>query len=188
MVSRISVMLLGLLAEGERHGYELVREMDERGMLRWTRASKVAAYKALARLEQEGCLTSWTERDGLTPEKRVYALTAEGEKRLGEMVYSLCAAEEPIRFETYVGLYFMDHLKGEERGEALEQRGSYLARQLRRIEEELELLEGVAGEIQLEILRHEAECYGRELRWIGEIAVKIDGNTREPGGTYPRRR
>ena len=51
MISKVATMVLGLLAEGERHGYNILWEMEERGMMRWARVSRVAVYKALSRLE-----------------------------------------------------------------------------------------------------------------------------------------
>jgi DNA-binding PadR family transcriptional regulator len=166
-------MVLGLLMEGERHGYELVREMEERGMLRWTRASKVAVYKALARLEEDGCLTSWTEKLGGAPEKRVYAITAEGEERLRDLVHSLCSSQEPLRFEISVGLAFIQYLDQEETKDALERRLRYVQGQLKHLGREREIMEGLADDLSLEILRHELAAYREEARWLTRIIDKM---------------
>lgn len=178
MVSRITTMVLGLLMQGEKHGYELIREMDSRGMLRWTRASKVAIYKALARLEEEGCLTSWTEKEGSQPEKRVYAITSEGEDRLKDQVYALCASQEPLRFEASVGMAFIDHLSGDEAQEALEKRRHYLEVQAKRLDDELEIVEDLANEMYIDMLRHEIEGYKKEIRWIKSVGDRIAGDAR----------
>jgi len=174
MVSRVGTMALGLLAEGERHGYDLGREMDERGMLRWTRASKVAVYKALARLQGEGCLTSWTEREGNMPEKRVYAITAVGEERLKDNVYSLLASQEPLRFDMPVGLAFIGFLDQEEAKEALRSRLAYLKAQLRRLRKENDIMQGLAHGISLDILAHEQSAYREEMRWLRGIVERMD--------------
>ncbi|MEW6553018.1 MAG: PadR family transcriptional regulator [Actinomycetota bacterium] len=175
MVSRVAAMVLGLLAQGERHGYDLVREMGERGMLRWARASKVGVYKALARLQEEGCLTSWTEREGNLPEKRVYAITAAGQERLRDLVYSICSSREPIRMSTAVGVFFLDCLDKKEAADALRQRREFLAAQARQLARERELLDGIADETFLDILAREQSAYGEESRWIGGIVARIEG-------------
>ncbi len=180
MVSRISVMILGLLMEGERHGYDLFREMGERGMLRWTSASKVAVYKSLANLEREGCLTSWVEKSGNTPERRIYAVTAQGEERLHDQVYDICTSQEPIRLETSIGLAFIAHLSLEEARDALESRLRYIEGQVRRLTRERDIMEGLAGDMFAEILEHELAVYKGEARWLKRVAGKMD--SRMKGG------
>ena len=174
MVSRISTLVLGLLAEGEGHGYEIIKEMDERGMLRWTHVSKVAVYKALARLEEEGCLTSWTEREGNLPEKRVYAITAMGEERLRDLVFAICASSEPLRFDTSVGLAFIGQLDRAEASGALEARLEYLKGQVKRLCKERDMLKGLTDDIFMDILNHEISAYRGEARWVSGIVSRMD--------------
>ena len=168
-------MVLGVLSEGERHGYDLARELEDRGMLRWSRASVVGIYKALARLQEEGCLTSWSEREGALPERRVYALTAAGEERLRDLVFSLCASQEPLRIETAPGMAFLDLLEREDALEALKRRGDFLRGQSRRLAREESLLREVAGERHLEILARERSAYRQELRWVEAAMSAIAG-------------
>ncbi len=177
MVSRIELMVMGLLSERERHGYDLLREMEERGFLRWCPASKVAVYKVLARLEEKGYLTSWMEREGNMPEKRVYALTAEGEERLRDAVFAACSEEEPLRLDYAVCAAFLDRLSPEEAREALERRKSFLEKSARRLASQLPLLEGVASTLEYRILEHELALYRRELRWVVRLLEEL---RREP--------
>jgi DNA-binding PadR family transcriptional regulator len=169
-------MVLGLMMEGEKHGYELIRDMDSRGLLRWTHASKVAVYKALARLEEEGCLTSWTEKEGSMPEKRIFAITSEGEERLKDQVYALCASQEPLRFEASVGMAFISCLSGDEARDALEKRRHYLEVQARRLDDELDIVEDLADEMYTDMLRHELEGYLKEIRWVKSVGDRIAGD------------
>lgn len=173
MISSIEVMVMGLLAEKERHGYELLKELEESGLLRWNRASKVAVYKALARLEKDGFLISWTEKDGRMPERRIYALTAEGEERLRDGVYALCAAEEPIRLEGAAGLTFINVLPVDEAREALGKRRSFLERQLKRLLSEREIMSGVIPRAHSLLLEREISLYRQELRWIDRFTHSI---------------
>ncbi len=181
MVSSIEVMVMGLLAEKERHGYELLKEMEERGLLRWNRASKVAVYKALARLEEDGFLTSWMEKGGRMPEKRIYALTAEGEERLRDGVYALCAVEEPVRLEGAAGFAFIDVLSPEEAREALRRRRSFLEKQLKRLKSEREIIGDVINRAHSLLLEREISLYRHEIRWIERFAHSILGEGEEAG-------
>ncbi len=68
----VRLALLSLLGSGPKHGYQLIKDLEERsnGMYR---ASAGAVYPNLQQLEDEGLVTSET-KDG----KRVYTLTDAG--------------------------------------------------------------------------------------------------------------
>lgn len=70
--------ILYLLAEGPKHGYQLIKELQERsgGLYR---ASTGTVYPTLQELDDEGLITSHRE-DG----KRVYQITDAGRQELKE--------------------------------------------------------------------------------------------------------
>ncbi len=73
----LEAVVLGVLQEGGRHGYEIarrIREIDEGAL----NAREGRLYPLLHRLEAEGAiLGTWVPQDGRPPRK-VYALTAQG--------------------------------------------------------------------------------------------------------------
>jgi PadR family transcriptional regulator PadR len=75
------VLILALLEERDRHGYEIARLIDQRsaGALKFHVAS---LYPTLYRLERRHLIQGrWVERAG-TRRRRFYHLTAEGQKML----------------------------------------------------------------------------------------------------------
>ncbi|MCG8592133.1 MAG: PadR family transcriptional regulator [Proteobacteria bacterium] len=72
----VRLALLGLLADGPRHGYELMGQLEERsgGVYR---ASAGTVYPTLQQLEDEGLATSETVEG-----RRVYRLTEAGEREV----------------------------------------------------------------------------------------------------------
>ncbi len=74
----IKFMLLGLLAEGAQHGYELIKELEARGG-GFRRLSPGSVYPTLQMLEEGGYLTS-EQVDG----KRVYTITESGRQLLSD--------------------------------------------------------------------------------------------------------
>ena len=69
--------LAALLLRGASHGYQLVTTLQgELGPLWETRASRV--YLTLARMEQDGLLTSTRVRQESRPDRRLLRLTARG--------------------------------------------------------------------------------------------------------------
>jgi PadR family transcriptional regulator len=76
------VLILSLLEEGERHGYELAKLIERRsgGAISFQVAS---LYPTLYRLERRGWIHGrWVERGGQR-RKRFYRLTADGRQTLG---------------------------------------------------------------------------------------------------------
>ena len=74
-------LILALLEEGPRHGYELAKLIDDRtrGRLSFHVAN---VYTSLYRLERAGFIVGrWVEKDGQR-RRRFYRLTAAGRKQL----------------------------------------------------------------------------------------------------------
>jgi DNA-binding PadR family transcriptional regulator len=70
----VKYLVLELLAEGPKHGYEIIRGIEER---RGTRPSAGSVYPTLQMLEDGGFVTAESV-DG----KRVYTITGEGRAML----------------------------------------------------------------------------------------------------------
>ena len=74
----IKFILLELLAENPIHGYELIKELENRAG-NFRRFSPGSVYPTLQMLEEAGYLTSEQVED-----KRVYTITDSGRKLLGD--------------------------------------------------------------------------------------------------------
>lgn len=166
MISRVELMVMGVLAEGETHGYRLYRQLADRGFLRWARVSKVAVYKALTKLEGEGFLVSRVDREGNAPEKKVYALTARGEERLKDLLFLALSEEEPLRMEEAVVVPFLELLGRDEVLEGLDKRISYLRAKMKRLRREGEFLTGLGKELEDLLRIKEGARYEEEIRWL----------------------
>lgn len=68
--------ILMLLAEGPKHGYQLIQELGEKSGGMW-QPSPGSVYPALEKLEEHGMVTSTEEGD-----KKVYALTDAGREKV----------------------------------------------------------------------------------------------------------
>ena len=90
----LKYLLLGLLAERPRYGYDLKAVFEE--FLGGTWPLNVAqVYTTLARLEQEGLVSCEVVPQELLPDRKVYSLTEEGEARLTRWANE--AVDGPIR-------------------------------------------------------------------------------------------
>jgi DNA-binding PadR family transcriptional regulator len=88
---RLRLYLLKLLHESPRHGYELIRLLEERFQGLYS-PSAGTVYPRLAKLAAEG-LVAHTEEGG----RKVYSLTVEGEQELAARESELAGLEREIR-------------------------------------------------------------------------------------------
>ncbi|MET7960195.1 PadR family transcriptional regulator [Micromonospora zamorensis] len=89
-----SHVLLGLLAAGSRHGYELKRAHDER----LPRARPLAfgqVYATLGRLERDGLVVTAGQDRAAGPDRTAYALTDQGRAALDQW---LTTVEPPMPY------------------------------------------------------------------------------------------
>ncbi|MCC7195777.1 MAG: PadR family transcriptional regulator [Gemmatimonadaceae bacterium] len=75
----LKIIVLQLLDEKPRHGYEIIRELETRSGGRYS-PSPGTVYPTLTMLEEMGCASSVEEPGG----KRVYSITDVGRKYLAE--------------------------------------------------------------------------------------------------------
>ena len=76
-------LVLAVLEDGPRHGYDLTREIDRRSAGRLI-FHVATLYTTLYRMEHDGLITGrWVEKAGQR-RRRYYRLTAEGRRVLAE--------------------------------------------------------------------------------------------------------
>ncbi|MHB1614251.1 MAG: PadR family transcriptional regulator [Actinomycetes bacterium] len=86
----VRALLLSLLAEQPRHGYDLIQELESRSAGGW-RPSPGSVYPILSQLQDEG-LVRVEEAEG----RRVVHLTATGQAYVAEHADELAAAWEQV--------------------------------------------------------------------------------------------
>ncbi len=74
------ILVLGLLAEMPRHGYELEKIIQQRDMREWTQIGFSSIYYVLGKLEAKGLVSA--NRPKSTKAKKSYAITGAGQDLL----------------------------------------------------------------------------------------------------------
>lgn len=161
-------VLLGLLAEGPAHGYDLKRDHDSR----FPGAKELPygqVYAALQRLERDGFVeVAETVRDG-GPERTVYALKPAGRDELDGWLESTepagpYAADELVR-KVVTAL----RLGADAAGFLARQRTVHLAR-MKELLAELEATADLAGRIAVD---HTISHLDADLRWLEAAATRV---------------
>lgn len=172
-MSMVELLVLGLIAEEPRHGYDILREFRGRGFSRWSRISEISVYKALDRLESRGFIEPMEVRSGKIPERRTFSLTDRGRERLADLVFGMLSSEEPIYHDFFLPLEFIGALPVEEASLALEKRLSFLEKQAEGISVILDATEEVDGTLSSLIMEHLLESYRNEIAWLRRVISEL---------------
>ena len=82
MLSKPSMLLLGIISEGPANAYGIVKMLDAMNVRWWCRVADSTVYATLRSLQKKGLIAGTAERVGNMPEKTVYRLTEKGRQEL----------------------------------------------------------------------------------------------------------
>jgi DNA-binding PadR family transcriptional regulator len=164
------MLLLGLVAEIPRHGYELEAEIERRGMREWTQIAFSSVYFVLGKLETAGFVTA--KKPAGPKARKTFSVTAAGRRALVARTSAALATYRTTYSSLLLGMMHWPVLEREEALGALEARR-------RSVDAELARLAGVQLERQplpdhveaifdfsLSELRAESEWIARTLDYM----------------------
>jgi DNA-binding PadR family transcriptional regulator len=125
------LLVLGLVAEMPRHGYELEGEIERRAMREWTQIGFSSIYFVLGKLEQEGLVSA--QKPVGAKARKTFRLTPAGRRTL--VVQTLAALRDyrPTHSSVLLGMIHWPVLGREEALGALEARGNAVRAELSRV-------------------------------------------------------
>jgi DNA-binding PadR family transcriptional regulator len=105
----VQMFVLGSLTQGEAHGYQLVARAKKWGVDDWAGFGSGSIYNALRTLAKRGLIVECgTEQHGGYAPATVYGITAEGRKRLLELLHETAcevAGHDPFDIVTaFIGI------------------------------------------------------------------------------------
>jgi DNA-binding PadR family transcriptional regulator len=104
------LVLLGLLREGPKHGYEIKKSIKQ-VLSNFTNIDSQSIYYPLKRLEKKGLVTKKLGRKGKRPEKFIYKITEAGKKTFEKLLNdNFLTFQRPI-FNIDLSLYFLPLVK-----------------------------------------------------------------------------
>jgi DNA-binding PadR family transcriptional regulator len=107
----VKYAILGLLADGPLHGYEL-KAAYEGELIPESQLNFGQVYTTLDRLDRDGLVAHDLVRQPVRPDKKVYELTRDGRKELREWLATPSRPELDLRNETFLKLMLARRLKG----------------------------------------------------------------------------
>lgn len=171
------LVLLSLLAEGPRHGYEANAELERREVRDWAGISRPQVYYSIEKLAQLGLVrASQNESARSGPERRVFETTAKGRTTLADALEREEWATDRERppFLTWIALSWQAR-PGVFRRQ-IERRRKFLKNELSREEATLRSIKKEVGHRFHEaawMVRLTIEQFRGELRWLGRLEREL---------------
>ncbi|UJB31088.1 PadR family transcriptional regulator [Chromobacterium sp. Beijing] len=126
------LLLLGLVAEMPRHGYELEHVIETRGMREWTQIGFSSIYFVLGKLEKAGLVLA--EVPAGTKARKTFSITAAGDQVLLKQTISALETYRPTYSSLLLGMVHWPVLSRESALAALEGRLSSVMAEVERLE------------------------------------------------------
>jgi DNA-binding PadR family transcriptional regulator len=168
-VSKVEVVVLGLLAEAPMHGYDLLERARARGMGSWAEVGKASVYQALHRLERVGAIAGRAQEGPEGPDRRVYRITGAGRRRLRAGLDERFGTLAPYGSEGGLALGFVHLLPAADARRALDAREAAVRDLLDTVELERARAaddRGAARVVADAMLDRQAALATAELGWI----------------------
>ena len=187
----LGVAVLGLLAGGPLHPYEVSFRMRQQHMDRHIKLNFGSLYHAFDQLQRQGLIEPLeVEREGRRPERTVYQLTPEGRDAFLERVRHMILEPQPVYSAFEAGLAFLHHLESGEAAQLLRKRADELEHE-HLVNEDI--FEGLAhrGLSRLSLIENELvqDTRRQQAAWCRRIADEIESGELEWfAGHYQDRR
>jgi DNA-binding PadR family transcriptional regulator len=171
------LLILGVLLDKPRHGYEVRAELELWSTDRWANVAYGSIYFALKKLADEGLLQvdSTEEGAGGRAGRTVYAITDLGRAEFERLLREVWLTYEPGNDPFKVALTFMDRLPRDELLAALRRREALLRADVEGLDAVITFKRrGGAPRHVDEILRLGAVRGRAELAWLAELIAKVE--------------
>ena len=121
-MSKVEVVVLGLLAEEPLYGYGVLERFRARSMSFWAEVGKASVYQALRRLESDALITGRAQEGTDGPDRRVFRITRAGRERLRVGLAERASDLSPYETDAGLSLGFAHLLSAADARKALDAR------------------------------------------------------------------
>ena len=170
MSSDADIVVLSLLAEQPRHGYDLDRVIEQRGYRQWTSLAFSSVYYLLKRLSERGLLEP---DEGSQGRRTVFRVTEAGRRELRQAAGERVLAPAPPSAGVLPALNAYSRLDDPALAALLAQRAEAL---LGRLDELRALRAQVDEEHALAIFDYEILRQEADLAWTRTLLKKVDSD------------
>lgn len=127
-------VVLSLIMEQERYGYEIEQVIEERGMREWTEIGFSSIYYLLRKLEKENLIVGRIETTtGHGPARKVYSVTAEGKRACQQATMDAIAKDHRSYPPILIGINNLNQINNADALNAARQHHAIVAARLENV-------------------------------------------------------
>jgi DNA-binding PadR family transcriptional regulator len=179
-LTNAELVILGLIAETDRYGYDIERCLEERGMRNWTEIGFSSIYYILNKLEVAGWLQSRRVNDETKPTRKVYQLNETGGEVYRKAVLVRLSSPRPHTADFDLALANMTALQPEEILHALTTRRKALQASLGEVKDKWQRDGQGALPFHVEALfDHSVSMVQSELSWLDAFIMQLKKQDKE---------
>lgn len=173
-MTQIEIVLLALLYEEDRYGYEIEAVIEERKMRNWTKVGFSSIYNSLNNLEKKGWIGSRYEVEYGSPARKVYFLKDTFKETVLETIKKTLHSPDRLYSEFSIGLAFSHFLTKEEVYECLSKYRDNLENRRQAILKSYTEQPMVHNIIHVKALfTHPLKLIEAEVEWINDLLDEI---------------
>lgn len=166
------LILLGLLKESPKHGYEIKKKIREIFSL-FAGIDYKSIYYPLRILEKRGLVVKRFSRQGRRPQRITYALSDKGAKRFQELLNESLLNFKRPQFSLDLSLYFLHYIKPEFARRRLHARIFILRKLAKEIAQMVESLKKEKPASLAEIMKHNLELLEAEAGFLSRLTKAL---------------
>jgi len=162
------LILLGLLKESPKHGYEIKKKIKEILSI-FAGVDLKSIYYPLRSMEKQGLVLKRSNRQGKRPERFVYELTPKGETRFGELLNKSFLDFKRPQFSLDLCLYFLHYMSAGLSKRRLQARMRVLENLSLTLEQMLDSAKKKDSLSLMRILEHDRQMVQTESRFLSGL-------------------
>jgi len=166
------LLLLGLLKESPKHGYEIKIKIKEMLSL-FAGVDLKSIYYPLGALEKKGLVKKRINRQGKRPERFIYALTPKGESRFNDLLTKSFLNFQRPQFSLDISLYFLSFINQDIAKRRLRARLLVLRRLAKSLLQVIASLKRKKPASLVYILEHDLRMIETESKFLSGLLTKI---------------
>jgi DNA-binding PadR family transcriptional regulator len=166
------LLLLGLLKESPKHGYDIKTKIKEILSV-FAGVDLKSIYYPLKVLEKKGLVTKRISKPGRRPERLVYCLTAKGESRFKELLSRSFLNFKRPHFSLDLSLYFLNYIKPKIARRRLRARLLVLKGLSKSLRQTVSALKKKKSVSLVYILEHNLQMVETELRFLSNLVKTL---------------
>jgi DNA-binding PadR family transcriptional regulator len=180
-ITKVDLLLLGLLLDRPMHGYELFQQIQAEEIDAWFNVSMAGVYYSLGKLRDQGLVAESRQRGARSPRKSVYRLTDEGRSAFFAAMEAQALSQEEVYLDYDVIIYLLNKLPRQRAITFLEQHQAFLAQRVQQVHAALaEERQGSRSPLRLAVLDHKRRYLEMEQGWLADVIQDVEGAGEAP--------